>query len=89
MSIEIDRARREADLLLEEARREAAAVLARAEQEGRMEAGELRRLEMEKVQAEAERLRRSGEEEANRVREKGMSNLSRAIETLKSAVMGQ
>jgi vacuolar-type H+-ATPase subunit H len=87
MSVRIDQERTKGDQVLDEASREASALLSKEEMEGEKEAGEFLKKEIQRLDAESERLRAARIQEITAIRERGGKKLPAAVEKIISLVL--
>jgi len=79
LSVKIDNTRRDADHIIENAKQEATELTRKFEREAEIAAAEQQKRDLEVTEREVERLRSLGSRETQAVREKGETNLERAI----------
>ncbi|MCU0628461.1 MAG: hypothetical protein MUE45_03070 [Methanoregulaceae archaeon] len=87
VSVKIDDVRVEADRMIERARKESLAIITSSEAEGKKEADEFLRREMERVESEADHIRVQARGEVETVRKKGEKNLPKAVERIIAIVL--
>lgn len=87
MSVKIDEARIEADLMLEKAKKESLAIITSSETEGKKSAHEFLQKEIERIQIEADHIRVQAGEDVKAVRVKGEKNSPAAIEKITAIVI--
>lgn len=87
MSIQVDHARTEADEALEKAKKESLVLIAASEVEGKKEADEFFQTELEKIKADADKVRAQVREEVKAVREKGEKKVPQAVERIVAIIL--